>query len=220
MRHSLITLFVLSTILALANAIKFDLFAVASDRSREGTKCLTQYVAKGTMVLATVNVGEGYNQRVELEITDDNEERQNIYAQKHDVSGELRNAFKTTADGEIMVCFTNILDDGFKEASQYKRTIELQFSVGAETEDFKKIAEAEKLSPLDLELRKLETVVKEIIEEMNYLKRREARLRDTNESTNDRVKWFSTLSLFTLFGLGTWQILYLRRFFKRKRLID
>jgi hypothetical protein len=69
MRHSIITLFVLSTILALANAIKFDLLAVTSDRSREGTKCLTQYVAKGTMVLATVNVGEGYNQRVELEVS-------------------------------------------------------------------------------------------------------------------------------------------------------
>lgn len=40
------------------------------------------------------------------------------------------------------------------------------------------------------------------------------------ESTNERVKWFSIVSLVTLFGLGTWQILYLRRFFKRKRLID
>lgn len=104
------------------------------------------------------------------------------------------------------------------------------------------MANAEKLDPLELELRKLETVVKEIVDEMNYLKRREAKLRDTNgkaknkgegrrneglftfyqniESTNDRIKWFSTLSLFTLFSLGTWQILYLRRYFKRKRLID
>lgn len=69
---------------------------------------------------------------------------------------------------------------GFQEGPQYKRTIELQFSVGAEAADFKKMANAEKLDPLELELRKLETVVKEIVDEMNYLKRREAKLRDTN----------------------------------------
>lgn len=97
-----------------------------------------------------------------------------------------------------MVCFSNVLDDGngtiidkvstwiktfpigFKEGPQYKRPIQLEFSVGAEAADFKKIANAEKLTPLELELRKLESVVREIVDEMNYLKAREARLRDTN----------------------------------------
>lgn len=46
--------------------------------------------------------------------------------------------------------------------------------------DFDKIAKTEKLGPLELELRKLETIVKEVVGEMNYLKRREARMRDTN----------------------------------------
>lgn len=69
---------------------------------------------------------------------------------------------------------------GFQEGPSYKRNIEFQISVGAEAADIKKIANAEKLSPLELELRKLETVVKEIVDEMNYLKNREARLRDTN----------------------------------------
>ncbi|OBZ89187.1 Endoplasmic reticulum vesicle protein 25 [Choanephora cucurbitarum] len=219
MRPSFFAALALSGLMATANAIKFDLPAVTRDRVFEGTKCLAQYVAKDTLVLATVNVGEGFNQRVELEILDDAENR-NVYTKKSNVNGELRNAFNTNNDGDVMVCFTNILDEGFKEGPQYKRTIELQFSVGAEATDFQKMANAEKLNPLELELRKLETVVKEIVDEMNYLKRREARLRDTNESTNERVKWFSILSLATLFSLGTWQVLYLRRFFKRKRLID
>ncbi|KAG2236907.1 hypothetical protein INT48_002720 [Thamnidium elegans] len=219
MRPSFLTLLVLSSILAVVTAIKFDLPAVTQERVFEGTKCLSQYVPRDTMVLVTINVGEGYNQRVELEILDDTESR-NVYLKKPNVNGDLRNAFSTKVDGEVMVCFTNVLDDGFKEGSQYKRSIELHFGVGAEADDFKKIANAEKLTPLELELRKLETVVKEIVDEMNYLKAREAKLRDTNESTNERVKWFSVISLFTLFGLGTWQILYLRRFFKRKRLID
>jgi hypothetical protein len=38
----------------------------------------------------------------------------------------------------------------------------------------------ESLSGLEVEMRKLEGVVKEIVDELNYLKRREARMRDTN----------------------------------------
>jgi hypothetical protein len=68
MRPSLVSLLVLLSILAVVNAVKFDLLAVKSDRASEGTKCLAQYVTKDTLVLATVNVGEGYNQRVELEV--------------------------------------------------------------------------------------------------------------------------------------------------------
>jgi hypothetical protein len=36
------------------------------------------------------------------------------------------------------------------------------------------------LQPLELELRKLEKVVQEIWDEMEYLKKREAKMRDTN----------------------------------------
>ncbi|CAO3702781.1 unnamed protein product [Rhizopus stolonifer] len=198
-------LFLVAILLAAVKAITFDLPAVETRNVEEGSKCFSQYVPHDTLVLAAVKIGEGYNQRVNIE---------------SDISGNLRNAFNTNGEGELYVCFENILDNGFKESPQYKRSIELQFSVGAEASDFKKIASAEKLSPLEFELRKLETVVSEIVDEMNYLKRREANLRDTNESTNERVQWFSTLSLFTLFGLGTWQVLYLRRFFRRKRLID
>jgi hypothetical protein len=79
---------------------------------------------------------------------------------------------------------------------------------------------AESLSGLEVEMRKLEGVVKEIVDELNYLKRREARMRDTNESTNERVWWFSVLTIATLISLGIWQILYLRSYFRRKHLID
>lgn len=67
MRPSFLSLLFISTYLALAKAIKFDLPAVSLDRASEGAKCLSQYIAKDNLVLATVVVGEGYNQRVELE---------------------------------------------------------------------------------------------------------------------------------------------------------
>lgn len=40
------------------------------------------------------------------------------------------------------------------------------------------------------------------------------------ESTNTRVLYFSVFSMCCLIGLATWQVFYLRRFFKAKKLIE
>jgi hypothetical protein len=78
-------------------------------------------------------------------------------------------------------------------------------------------------------MRKLEGVVKEIVDELGYLQKRESKMRDTNgvclrsakcslrlkrylllstESTNSRVQNFSLLTLFILIGLGAWQVCF------------
>lgn len=41
-----------------------------------------------------------------------------------------------------------------------------------------------------------------------------------SESTNTRVLYFSIFSMCCLIGLATWQVFYLRRFFKAKKLIE
>lgn len=86
-------------------------------------------------------------------------------------------------------------------------------------------------------MRKLEGVIKEIVDEMDYLKKREERFSSTNgmsfisvtfltflitntESTNARVQSFGFYTFVALVGLGIWQIFHLRSYFKRKYLID
>ena len=54
----------------------------------------------------------------------------------------------------------------------------------------------------------------EIVAEMDYLRTREQKLRDTNESTNERVKWFAFGTMGMLVGLGAWQVVYLRAYFR------
>lgn len=54
----------------------------------------------------------------------------------------------------------------------------------------------------------------EIVQEMEYLRIREQKLRDTNESTNERVKWFALGTMGMLVGLGAWQVVYLRAYFR------
>jgi hypothetical protein len=57
-------------------------------------------------------------------------------------------------------------------------------------------------------------MVAEIVAEMDYLRTREQKLRDTNESTNTRVKWFAFATMGMLVALGVWQIVYLRAYFR------
>lgn len=54
----------------------------------------------------------------------------------------------------------------------------------------------------------------EVVSEMEYLRAREQKLRDTNESTNERVKWFAFGTMGMLVGLGAWQVVYLRAYFR------
>ncbi|RIB01723.1 emp24/gp25L/p24 family/GOLD-domain-containing protein [Gigaspora rosea] len=147
----------------------------------------------------------------------DNSDANNKYGHKRDINEETRLAFTTHANADISVCFTNTLDEDFQPNPQYHRMIDLDIDIGAEAIDPNQF---EKLKPMEAELRKLEQVVQEIVDEMDYLRQREARMRDTNESTNERVKWFSLGTMFVLVCLGFWQIVYLKKFFQKKRLID
>ena len=94
------------------------------------------------------------------------------------------------------------------------RHIELDIDIGADARDWSAIQAQEKLKPTETELRRVEELVSEIVGEMDYLRTREQKLRDTNESTNERVKWFAFGTMGMLVGLGAWQVVYLRAYFR------
>jgi hypothetical protein len=94
------------------------------------------------------------------------------------------------------------------------RHVELDIDIGADAKDWSAVAADEKLKPVETELRRIEEMVSEIVSEMDYLRSREQKLRDTNESTNTRVKWFAFATMGMLVSLGVWQIVYLRAYFR------
>lgn len=140
-------------------------------------------------------------------------------------------AFTSHADAPFDVCFENILTAGrelpaalYPEAKELiifveavmnpTRHIELDIDIGADARDWSAIQAQEKLKPVETELRRIEELVGEIVTEMDYLRTREQKLRDTNESTNERVKWFAFGTMGMLVGLGAWQVVYLRAYFR------
>src|ERR1700712_3009080 len=94
------------------------------------------------------------------------------------------------------------------------RHVELDIDIGADARDWSAIQANEKLKPVEADLRRIEDTVNESVQEMEYLRTREQKLRDTNESTNERVKWFAFGTMGMLVGLGAWQVVYLRAYFR------
>lgn len=150
-------------------------------------------------------------------------------------------AFTSHADSAFDVCFENVIVGSWVSSLSFpnplssppflaelnnsllfldhagsnpSRHVELDIDIGADARDWSAIQAAEKLKPMEAELRRMEELVGEIVAEMDYLRTREQKLRDTNESTNERVKWFAFGTMGLLVSLGVWQVVYLRAYFR------
>ncbi|RAK91384.1 WD40 repeat-like protein [Aspergillus costaricaensis CBS 115574] len=191
----------------LTSALKFDLSAVSGKNER----CIRNFVFKDQLVVVTaiVSGNKGDGQVVNMHIKD---ALGNDHGRPKDIAGETRQAFTSPADTAFDVCFDNQLTTRHAVANPYK-SIELDVDIGADARDWSSIQVQEKLKPVETDLRRIEEMVAEIVSEMEYLRAREQKLRDTNESTNERVKWFAFGTMGMLVGLGAWQVVYLRAYF-------
>ncbi|KAI8908770.1 endoplasmic reticulum vesicle protein 25 [Powellomyces hirtus] len=198
-----------------AQALKFDLVAAMPGTRR----CVAQYITDKQMVVGTVLAADGENQKVDIEVFDQSV-HSNKYWHKLNIQGEQKFAFTAHDDAEVHFCFTNTLDAGSAvRGAEKKRTITLHIDTGAEAADLTEEIKNKKLKPVEIELRRLEAILNEVSTEMDELRVREMAMRDVNESTNSRVKWFNTFTLIILIGSGLYQIAYLRRYFQAKKLI-
>ncbi|KAI0012595.1 emp24/gp25L/p24 family/GOLD-domain-containing protein [Xylariaceae sp. FL0662B] len=200
--------------ISFVNALKFDLQAQPRNNVQE--RCIRNFAAKDTLVVVTTTVSgsKGDGMQVDMHISDD---VGNQYGRPKDVVGEQRTVFTTHADAGFDVCFKNTLTTG--RMNNPSRHVELDIDIGADAKDWSAIQATEKLKPVETEIRRVEEMIAEIVREMDYLRAREQKLRDTNESTNTRVKWFGIGTTMLLVILWGWQIMYLRAYFRSKHLI-
>ena len=79
--------------------------------------------------------------------------------------------------------------------------------------------DADVVAPIEREIRKLAAGLQSVKDEQEYIVVRERTHRNTAESTNSRVKWWSILQAIVLFSVVGWQVYYLKSFFEVKRVI-
>ncbi|MCJ1286964.1 p24 complex component [Xylographa opegraphella] len=117
-------------------------------------------------------------------------------------------SFEAPLDGKYLYCFSN---EHWSASSK-----EVSFNVHG----IIYVPESDAPSdPLEAEVRQLSELLAQVKDEQSYIVVRERTHRNTAESTNGRVKWWSIFQLGVLIGEGVFQVWWLKRFFEVKRVV-
>lgn len=81
------------------------------------------------------------------------------------------------------------------------------------------LAHTLKVRPLEAEIMNMDTAMRNVIRQLEELHLEERNLREINEMSNTRIRYLSILALITLVALGCFQMFYMKRYLKRKKLI-
>jgi hypothetical protein len=177
-------------------------------------KCLREEIHKDVLVTGEYELSDAPGQIANLKVTDS---KGHVLYNKDEAS-KGKFAFTTEEYDMFEICFESKIPHGGGHGGDREVTINVKR--GVEAKNYADIAKAEKLKPMEVELKRLEDLSESIVNDFAYMRAREEEMRDTNESTHSRVLYFSIFSMCCLLGLATWQVLYLRRYFKAKKLIE
>ncbi|KAJ8964877.1 hypothetical protein NQ314_004559 [Rhamnusium bicolor] len=176
-------------------------------------KCLKEELHQNVPVIGEFDVTEAAGQTVNYVVTDS---KGHILAKRQDIT-KGKFSFNTESFDTYEICFSSHVPPNYRGITQ---EVSLITKHGIETKNYDTYGEAAQLKPIEKELKRLEDLSNAIVQDFAIMRKREEEMRDTNESTNSRVLYFSVFSMCCLLGLATWQVLYLRRYFKAKKLIE
>lgn len=196
----------LTGFLGLSQAIMFNL----EPNSR---KCLKEEIHKGVLVTGEYDITAQPDQVVDLMVIDT--KGQHFVNRENTDKGKF--AFTTDDYDVFEICFLSRIPPNRRG---HVHEVFLQTKHGVEAKTYEGLGDAAKLKPLEVELKRLEDLSESIVQDFAHMRQREEEMRDTNESTNSRVLYFSVFSMCCLLALATWQVLYLRKYFKSKKLIE
>uniref|UniRef100_A0A1J3HBB9 Transmembrane emp24 domain-containing protein p24delta4 n=1 Tax=Noccaea caerulescens TaxID=107243 RepID=A0A1J3HBB9_NOCCA len=179
-----------------------------------GTKCVSEEIQSNIVVLADyLVISDEHSVFPSLSVKVTSPYGSVLHQSENSTHGQF--AFTTQESGTYLACFEVIGDShGKKDIS-----INLDWKTGIGAKDWDSIARKEKIEGVDLELKKLEAAIDAIHENLLYLRNKEADMRIMSEKTNSRVAWYSIMSLGICIVASGLQIVYLKQYFQRKKLI-
>mmetsp|Transcript_58416 Transcript_58416/g.162855 ORF Transcript_58416/g.162855 Transcript_58416/m.162855 type:complete len:234 (-) Transcript_58416:105-806(-) len=171
----------------------------------KGRKCYGEQVAKQELlVVEFATIGE--KKKVSVQVLGPHS---TIFSE-HDRE-KVKTAFTTTEAGAHWMCIQN--EDA--EPTEVKMSV----LVGPQAKDYSKIAKKEHLEETQIALRRVEENLRSYHGNVLYIRAREERMRQTNDSTAFRVIGFCLFNVVLMIGVGGWQMLYFKRFFRAKKII-
>ncbi|KAH8404998.1 hypothetical protein KR215_004169 [Drosophila sulfurigaster] len=166
-------------------------------------KCLKEDIQANQLVMGEYEVSDVPGQVIDYVARDT---KGHILSQKeHITKGKF--SFMSEIYDTYEICFISKVPPHQRGIGQ---EVSLVTKKGVETKSYEGV----------IDLKRLEDLSDSIVRDFALMRKREEEMRDTNEKTNSRVLFFSIFSMCCLLGLATWQVLYLRRYFKAKKLIE
>eukprot|EP00850_Spirogloea_muscicola_P011647 SM000073S21423 [mRNA] locus=s73:112528:114189:- [translate_table: standard] len=120
---------------------------------------------------------------------------------------EDRFQFRAPRAGPHKFCIIN--------KSHMPESVDFHVTLGHELER-RTVAKDEDFNPLVYSVHSIVNVATLVISDQEYYRSREARHRQTIESTSKRVVWYALAEAVTLVGASTLQVLILRRLFEKR----
>ncbi|XP_030299553.1 transmembrane emp24 domain-containing protein 10-like [Sparus aurata] len=197
----------LPVLLGPASAIQFYLPV-------HSVKCLQEDIHKNVLVTGEYEVSEEPETTTNLKITDSAGDL--LFNKENITSGKF--SFTTETQDRFNICFHSTLTMG--DGKVPDRLVTLKTKHGVDALNQEEIAKVEKLNPLEAKLRTLEHLSNSMADDFVYMRKRGKEMRRTNASTNTRVLFINIISVSCLCSMAIWQVFYLRRFFRTKKLIE
>jgi len=205
----LLLFFTLITYLTLACGISFYL------RNDGNTKCFVDSFPTDSIVTGNIEITPPIQGRALW--TRISEGERTVY-ENSNMYEKATFGFTAVEHGDYSFCFKDVGNDGAPT-----RLVTIKFlseSEALKKQKYEDIAKREQLKPIEVQLRIAEDLANTLHKEFSEMKEHEKEHRDTSESINTRVQNYSMLSLIIVAALGIWQVIYLRRYFKAKKIID
>lgn len=137
-----------------------------------------------------------------------------------ELNGEVSFSFRSAdIPTEYEICFRMNAKSGYGGVSGNPIVpVDIQLSHTFDLFDDSKARDI-KIKPIEAEFSRLEAVMRSVVQETSSLAKVQQSMRDVNEKTFNSIKYLSVLSFFAFIGLNAYQIFYMKKFFKSKKLI-
>ncbi|KAI6199762.1 hypothetical protein M3Y96_00661200 [Aphelenchoides besseyi] len=169
--------------IALVEALRFH---VPSNEK----KCLKEEIHRNIVLTGEYEFSEAIGNTASVHVTDTR--GHTLY--KRENFPDTKGKFAFTAD-EYDIFEICISVHSPSNQQKINREVSLVLKHGVEAKNYEDLAKAEKLKPLEVELRRLEDLSDSIVQDFAYMRQREEEMRTTNESTNNRVLYLSIFSM-------------------------
>lgn len=134
-------------------------------------------------------------------------------------SGTGRFAHHSDVAGEYQICVKSAAGTTWPATDKTaKFHLRIQLS-GKDAKLDTDVAKKGHINDLEAEIARLDERLDLLVSDIDYSKQQESHFRNQSEQINSRIMWWSILQTTLLISAGMWQIIHLKAFFRKKKLV-